>query len=131
MTNTICISADSHVVEPPEVFHGLEKRFGDAAPKVIKHPERGDVLDLGNGQLGIPIGMFLSAGNDLGLPETQAMMRRGYEIARPGVSDPAERIKDQGIDGVDAEVIYPSVIFNVYALENKEIIQATFQNYND
>ena len=29
------ISADSHVVEGPDVFTGLADRFGDAAPRVM------------------------------------------------------------------------------------------------
>jgi hypothetical protein len=29
------ISADSHVVEGPEVFTGLADRFGDAAPRIM------------------------------------------------------------------------------------------------
>ena len=33
---------------------------------------------------------------------------RGYEAARPSGWDPVERIKDQEIDGVEAEVLYTS-----------------------
>ncbi|SVC67753.1 uncharacterized protein METZ01_LOCUS320607, partial [marine metagenome] len=29
------ISADSHVVEGPEVFTGLAQRFGDDAPRIV------------------------------------------------------------------------------------------------
>ena len=43
MNPSLCISADSHVVETPEIFDGLEERFGDA-PKIIRHPEYGDIL---------------------------------------------------------------------------------------
>jgi len=32
--NDLAISADSHVVEPPEVFTGLAERFGDRAPRI-------------------------------------------------------------------------------------------------
>ena len=32
-------SCDSHVVEPPEVFAGLEERFGSRAPQIIQNPE--------------------------------------------------------------------------------------------
>ena len=35
----LCISADSHVVEPAEVYAGLDKRFGDRAPHMVEHPE--------------------------------------------------------------------------------------------
>ena len=32
---TIYYSCDSHVVEAPEVFDGLEERFGERAPIVV------------------------------------------------------------------------------------------------
>ena len=31
-------SCDSHVVEPPVVFEGLEQRFGSRAPRIVKNP---------------------------------------------------------------------------------------------
>ena len=40
----------------------------------------------------------------------------GYDLARPGVYDVKARIEDQDLDGIDAEVIYPSIIFNVYQI---------------
>src|SRR5262249_57596518 len=42
-----------------------------------------------------------------------------------------ERLQDQELDGVDAEVLYPSVLFNVYQIKNLEILKATFAAYND
>ena len=32
-------SCDSHVVEPPEVFAGLEERFGSRAPRIVHDPD--------------------------------------------------------------------------------------------
>src|SRR5579859_5949106 len=103
----LCISSDSHVVEPPEMFAPLQKRLGSRAPRVVK-TDMGDQLDRGNGTLGLPIGGFLIAGMDLATDETRAQTKRGYAIARPGVYDIQARLKDQDIDGVDAEVIYPA-----------------------
>ena len=40
----LCISSDSHVVEPPEMFAPLARRLGSAAPKIV-HTEMGDQLD--------------------------------------------------------------------------------------
>ena len=36
------ISADSHVVEGPDVFAGLADRFGDEAPRVVHTEGEGD-----------------------------------------------------------------------------------------
>ncbi len=130
-TKTLCISSDSHVVEPQDAFAGLEKRFGDRAPKIIRN-EEGDWLDLGNGKLGFGIGLSLVAGHDPGAPETKEMAKKGFDIARPGVLDPAERVKDQLLDGIDAEVLYPTCLFTVHQnLDDLEIKKATLANYND
>jgi len=127
----IVVSADSHVVEPPEMFTPLQKRFGERAPKMVHNEERGDMLDLGDGTFGRAIGGFLIAGHDVASPETRAMSRLGYKIARPGLYDIKARLEDQDLDGVSAEVLYPSILFNVYQLEDVEIIKATFACYND
>ena len=112
------------------MFAPLEKRLGSRAPRIVR-TEMGDQLDRGNGTLGLPIGGFLIVGMDLASDETRAQTRRGYEIARPGVYDIAERLKDQDRDGLDAEVIYPSVLFDVYQVEDTDVVNATFQAYND
>lgn len=128
----LCISADSHIVEPVELFAPLEKRFGDQAPRVrVVDPARGPQLDLGNGQLGIGISGFFMVNVDFSKPEAKELLRKGYDLARPGVYDVNERLKDQDIDGIDAEVLYPSVLFNVYQIENLDIVKATFATYND
>ena len=128
----LCISADSHVVESAEFFEPLVKRFGDAAPRVVvADPAAGPQLALGNGQLGLKIAGFLQANTDFHSPEGVAELSRGYDLARPGCYDIAERLKDQEIDGIDAEVLYPSVLFNVYQVPRRDIIQAAFANYND
>jgi predicted TIM-barrel fold metal-dependent hydrolase len=131
MPQRLCISADSHVVEPPELFTPLQTRLGSRAPKIVRTEAFGDQLDLGDGTLGIPVGGFLIAGMDLASDESRAAARRGYEIARPGVYDIGERLKDQDRDGLAAEVLYPSIIFNVYQVEDTEVVHATFQAYND
>jgi predicted TIM-barrel fold metal-dependent hydrolase len=127
----LAISADSHVVEPPEMFAPLQQRLGSRAPRIVHTDDLGDRLDLGDGRFGLQIGGFLVGGMDLALDETRAQAKRGYAIARPGVYDIGERLKDQDHDGVVAEVLYPSVLFNVYQVEDTEVVHSTFQAYND
>ena len=48
--------------------------------------------------------------------ELREHMNHGYEAARPSGWDPVERLKDQDLDGVVAEVLYSTlgiVLFNV------------------
>src|SRR5438105_2268929 len=78
MAKTLCISADSHVVEPPELFAPLQKRFGERAPHIRYTEDRGPQLDLGDGRLGLAIGGFLQAGFDFGRPDAREQLKRGY-----------------------------------------------------
>ena len=130
-TKTQCISADSHVVEPPELFAPLQARFGERAPRVQDYEDWGPTLNLGNGKRGIAIGNFLLANADFTSPQALIDRKRGYELARPGLYDIKARLEDQALDGVDAEVLYPSVLFHVYQIEDTEIVKATFSSYND
>lgn len=126
------VSADSHVVEAPELFAPLERLFGDRAPRIrVADPARGPQLDLGNGQLGLPVAGFFLANADFKNPETAGLLRQGYDLARPGVYDVKARLADQDLDGLDAEVLYPSVMFNLYQLEEQAILEAAFRAYND
>jgi len=127
---SLCISGDSHVVESAEVFNGLPERFGDAAPRMVYDPERGDMLQVGQSK-NFPVGRFGVAGHYANDPETQEMIKMGYSGLRPGILDPIARLKDQDIDGLDAEVLLPSVMFGVYPLSDAEIVAATFANFND
>jgi predicted TIM-barrel fold metal-dependent hydrolase len=113
------------------MFAPLQQRLGSRAPKVVHTPDLGDRLDLGDGRFGLQIGGFLVGGMDLASDETRAQAKRGYAIARPGVYDITERLKDQDRDGVVAEVLYPSVLFNVYQVEDNDVLNTTFQAYND
>ncbi|HXR35389.1 MAG TPA: amidohydrolase family protein, partial [Candidatus Binataceae bacterium] len=55
----------------------------------------------------------------------------GYEAARPSGWDPVERLKDQDIDGVEAEVLYTTLGMSLFGLADAELQQACFSVYND
>ena len=109
MADTTVFSADSHVVEPPDVWTSrVEPRFRDRAPHIQKNVGgfEGDFFvceDLRP----FPVSSFAVAGVDS--RDYGTAMIKGYEGVRPGAWDPVERIKDQELDGVDAEVLYPTV----------------------
>ena len=132
MDKLLCISGDSHIVEPAEFFEPLKKTFGDRAPHMaVTNPAMGPQLQLGNGKTGLPAAGFLQQNVDYTSPKAKEDMKRGYGLALPGCYDVAERVKEQDQDGIDAEVIYPSLLFNVYQVEDLDIVKATFDLYND
>ncbi len=62
------------------------------------------------------------------LPE---YIKKGFESAPASVWDPAARVKDQEVDGVQAEVIYTSMGMPLYGLDDVELRTACFRAYND
>ncbi|MFT7599706.1 MAG: putative TIM-barrel fold metal-dependent hydrolase [Acidimicrobiales bacterium] len=145
------ISADSHVVEPPDVLAGLADRFGDDAPRCVDHGELRDVMYVpATGVRGLPPARMGIAGYRLdgplavdrtltGKPDPEdpnhpaviELSTGGYDVLRAGIADPSARLADQDLDGVRAEVLYPSQFFAVFGLPNPAVVSAAFANYND
>src|SRR4051812_6386328 len=107
-------SCDSHVVEPPDVFAGLE-RFGSRSPQILQNPEgkRGTYIAFGKAMFSV--GRLGIAGHRLDDPATQELIARGYEGLNPGVYDPVARLKVQAVDGVIGEVMYPGANMLAFA----------------
>ncbi|HUY07593.1 MAG TPA: amidohydrolase family protein [Acidimicrobiales bacterium] len=49
---------------------------------------------------------------------------------RPGRVDPVARISEMAIDGVDGEVLYPSLALELFALDDASLQERTFARYN-
>jgi predicted TIM-barrel fold metal-dependent hydrolase len=127
---SVYYSCDSHVVEPAEVFEGLERQFGDRAPRVGSS-ERGDRNTVVLGGVPLPVGRFGIAGHRLDDPATHELIARGYEGMNPGCFDPAIRLKDQAVDGIVGEVMYPSINMFTFSLPDREVAHAVMRRHND
>jgi predicted TIM-barrel fold metal-dependent hydrolase len=127
------ISADSHVNEPGDLWvERIDKPFRDRAPRVVDHiPDRppGSYLVL-EGIAPIHLTQGLGAGKK---PEElpQFFQTSTYKDARRGGWDPAERLNDMDLDGVEAEVIYTTLGFRQFWFKNAALQQACFRAYND
>ena len=92
----IIISADSHVMEPVDLWKkGVPEKYRDAAPLFPPH------------KLG-----------------------EGFQ-QREGGHDPNARIKEMEVDGLSAEVLYPTLMLKLFALEDAGLQEACFRVYND
>ena len=102
MTEYRLISSDSHVTMPDEAWQKyLDPEFRDRAPK-IERTDEGD-FRVFEGRRTPIMTLDNLAGKK---PEEFSLNVRKLNEQRRGASDPAERIKDMDIDGVDAEVLY-------------------------
>ena len=103
------ISADGHTIEPPAMWERyLPSRYHDRMPKLVKDPEGGDAWEVVPGQPVMPIGLVTNRGEWGRRYEDNSWFGTSYDNMRQGAFDGAARLEEQAIDGVDAEVLYPS-----------------------
>ena len=122
--NYAVISADSHVVEPRDLWTShMEPAYKARAPH-IETVGGADTFVCDGEAIARPGGYSLAGRTQfLGQPST-------YADVYPGGYDPQARLKDMARDGVDAEVVYPSCAMKMYALADVPYKQACFRAYN-
>src|SRR5229473_510299 len=129
------ISADSHMMEPANLWvERLDAKYKDDAPRVVKSDNKGDFLFVAPGIPSCPVAGGFAAGRsgqELKDFLSEAGQDKGYEAARPSGWDPAERLKDQDIDGVHAEVLYTTLGMPLFGLHDTDLQRACFRAYND
>src|SRR5579864_41272 len=95
-TNEILISADSHVVEDPELW-----------------------------------GRYLPSSLRAQAPVFPPRQVGGHFQAHAGGWDPNARLQEMEVDGVMAEVLYPSLTLDLFGLADMALQEACFRVYND
>jgi len=130
MANLRVVSADSHMMEPADLWQArLDKKFKDRAPKVIENPKKPGLIFVAEGIDPFPVAGGFGAGRSG--EELKDHLSKGYEAARPSGWDPVERVKDQEIDGVEAEVLYTTLGMPLFGLNDSDLQRACFAVYND
>ncbi len=99
------LSVDDHLIEHPRVWRDrLPAKFVDRGPTIIEDEQNHHVW-VYEGERHPQIGLNAVAGKsfeDFGLEPVR------YEDMIPGCYDPAARVKDMDLDGVQAAMCYPS-----------------------
>jgi hypothetical protein len=108
----------------------VDKKFRDRAPHTehnLKGTE-GEFFVCENIDPVQVAGFFGSGKTAEELPEHR---KRGFEAAPKSVWDPAERLKEQDRDGVNAEAMYTSMGMLLFGLDDAELRAACFRGFND
>jgi uncharacterized protein len=131
-------SGDSHMSEPGNLWvERIDKEFRWRAPRIEKRERNGKIEDvfLYEGWPPHPVGVGLGAAAYVDHQRTEVAGYRaegkGYEDARPSGWDPAERLKDQDIDGMEGEVLYTTLGFRQFWIRDPRLQRACFRVYND
>jgi len=112
------IDADAHMSEPYDLWSKrIDRRFRDQAPRVVEnHNDRKGLY-----------WVFEDVVQRINSDRPGA----ATDMERPGGWDPAERVKDMAIDGIDATVLYSTRALTLYSSQNPDLQEACFKVYND
>lgn len=125
------ISADSHVVEPLDLWtERADRRFRDRVPRLVREIDgrRGSFV-VCEDALPTPLSAFCSAG--LSPEEMARAFAADQPAVRAGGFDPAARLGDMARDGIGAEVLYPSVALQAFRVRDATLQAECFRVYND
>ena len=129
------ISADSHVVEPPDIFEKrLPAGLRDRAPRLVAHEGGSAWIVEGSEPVLLPATAATGSGWHRavsGPATTDAPV--AWDAVLPALYDPAERIKAQWAGSVDAELLYPSPALwdAIKLLDDAPLKLALVRAYND
>ena len=126
------ISVDDHVIEHANVWTDrLPKKHLDQGPRVITDDEGHDVWHFAGAQH-VNIGLNAVAGRP---KEEFDMEPTSFGDMIPGCYDPVQRVRDMDLDGIQAQLCFPS--FPGFAgtkfaqIADKELGRACVSAYND
>lgn len=122
--NSLVISADSHIQEPPELYgKRLPKRFRHLVPR-METREDGSVYRIVDGKTPRRVDLAEDRVNE----DDQ---NREFRNDPDGGRNIDTRLRDQARDGVIAEVIYPNQSLFIYNSPDPAYQLALSQAYND
>src|SRR5687768_1216271 len=101
------IDSDAHLSEARDTWSKrLPRHLVDRGPQFVRRDDGGDAWVFDGGKLVSPLHRLeASAGLDV------TEIRKGpitYDEVRPGVHDPVARLADMDVDGIHAQVLFPS-----------------------
>jgi uncharacterized protein len=122
------VSADSHVLEPPDMWlKRIDRRFLGKAPRIVHEEDSDYFVCVSSETPKVGIGTASSAEKKA---EEISMTERWANVL-PGGYDPFARIHDMERDGVEAEILYTTFGLFLFSIEDLDLQFASFQAFND
>lgn len=125
------ISADSHLeISANRWRDRVPAKYRDSAPKTIRLPDGSDAFEMEGGRLHLVNGAStLCAGK----PFEEWRQEGAQYDASVGAGPPEQRLREQDQDGIDAEVLYPSVNGGgvLHGIRDDDAYHAVVRAYNE
>src|SRR2546427_1017350 len=133
MTAYPLISADSHIVEPPDLYSSrIEPKFRDRAPRMERHRTRTgreyDAWYVDGLRVGT-VGSVIQAGKRFEDPGSIDFLGL-WEDVRKAAYEPHAMLEELEMDGVWGACLQPSQGLFWYRLSDSEILSALCRAYN-
>ncbi len=126
--DTPIISADSHITEPGWTYvDHVDPAYRDRAPYLTDEPPDGATFHVPGMRAKIHLGLHSAAGRDA---DKLAMKGTPFDGLHRAGWDPEARVEAQERDGLDGEVIYPSVGMLLCNHADLDLKKALFDGYN-
>ena len=123
------ISSDSHVVEPVDLWTSrLDPKYQDRGPYVKSQKGEDRWFIDGDYDMG-SIGFHVQAGQRYEDPSKLTSI--GSRDEMPGGYDADQRLRDMQMDGVDGDILYPSIALRMFRYPDTGMLSDIFRCYND
>jgi len=129
------ISGDGHLETVADYSKYMEKQYAERAPKVVRKPDGMDVWRMDDKWEAKNEGnLYCGSRFDDFVQPTAGAYTFPDGARRPGTGDTTARLREQDIDGIDAEVLYPPVAgprFFRNVVGDRDFHLALHQGYNN
>ena len=125
---TSVLSADSHITEPADTYvDRIDPAYRDDAPRMVFDENLGDVFIVPGFRRPLLMGLVAAAGKSA---DQIAEAGTRFEDMHRGGWDPEARLADQDRDGVDGEILYPTLGMTLCNHRDRDYMKACFDAYN-
>lgn len=126
------VSADSHVVEPPDLWTArIDAKYRDRAPRI--EPDKTGHVFICEG-IAIPrkgIGLLATNKKYTDPGDLHFSMNGDWADVPKGAYDPEARLKELDAEGIEAELLYTSLGLLMYTIPDTGFQEACFRAFND
>jgi uncharacterized protein len=125
------ISADSHLeISANRWRDRVPEKYRDSAPRTVRMPDGTDANQFEDGRLHLVNGASTLCA---GIPFEEWRQEGANYDTRAGAGSPEQRLREQDEDGIDAEVLYPSVNGSegLHGIKNDDAYHAVIRSYNE
>lgn len=125
------VSADSHIVEPPDLWTTrMDRRYRDRAPRIVMDEKFDYFACEGSKRSGGGIGL-LATRPKYDDPDHDFGFEGKWVDVVEAAYDPAERVAELDREGIEAELIYTSFGLSMYQIADLDFQVACMRAFND